>query len=84
MQVWEEVRLHAQAGLNMLRCWGGAGCQRNALYEVPASLRSHAYTSCLRAHSLVLHYCLRLLYYKVQIVTPLVCAGVRRLGGLLV
>jgi hypothetical protein len=34
MQVWEEVRLHAQAGLNMLRCWGGAGCQHNALYEV--------------------------------------------------
>ncbi len=32
-RVWQEVRLHAQAGLNMLRCWGGAGCQGQALYE---------------------------------------------------
>ena len=32
-RVWHEVRLHAQARLNMLRCWGGAGCQPRALYD---------------------------------------------------
>jgi len=32
-RIWQEVRLHATAGLNMLRCWGGAGCQGQALYE---------------------------------------------------
>jgi mannosylglycoprotein endo-beta-mannosidase len=32
-RVWHEVQLHAQARINMLRCWGGAGCQPRALYQ---------------------------------------------------
>jgi len=31
--VWQEMRLHALARMNMVRCWGGAGCQTPALYE---------------------------------------------------
>jgi len=32
-RVWAEVRLHAQARLNLLRCWGGAACQPRAFYK---------------------------------------------------
>ena len=30
---WAEVRLHAEAGFNMLRLWGGAGIPREAIYD---------------------------------------------------
>ena len=32
-RVKHEVLLHAQARINMLRCWGGAACQPAAFYE---------------------------------------------------
>ena len=33
VRVWHEVRLHAEARLNMLRCWGGSACQPPALLD---------------------------------------------------
>ena len=29
-----EVALHRQAGLNMIRCWGGEGCEREGFFRV--------------------------------------------------
>jgi len=32
-RVRSDVQLHAHANLNMMRCWGGAGCQRKPFYD---------------------------------------------------